>query len=69
MAVSKIDLSFTEYDDGSIYRCVASSNVIAAHEDKPQAQIKLSVQCKLTDTAPMPFLKMFLAGHETLDLF
>ena len=46
VAVSKLNLAFTEYEDGSTYRCVATSSVMTAHEEKPRAQITLSVQCK-----------------------
>ena len=46
VAVSKLNLAFTEYDDGSVYRCVATSSIMAAHEEKPQAEITLSVQFK-----------------------
>ena len=46
MAVSKLNMGFTEYDDGAVFRCVATSSIMAAQESKPLAQITLSVQCK-----------------------
>lgn len=49
VAVSKLNVGFTEYDDGAVFRCVATSSIVAAQEPKPQDQISVSVQCEFSE--------------------
>lgn len=45
-ANSKLKLVIDEDDDGAVYRCIATSDILGAYEARPLSQLPLTVQCK-----------------------
>ncbi len=44
--VSQLRMVVSEDDDGAVYKCIASSDIMDAYEYRPFAQTTLIVQCK-----------------------
>lgn len=46
MAISKLQVTVAEEDDGAVYRCTASSDIMGAYEARPFTQTTLALQCR-----------------------